>query len=100
MRAAAAAANTLREPVEVDRARLLAAAHDDEGEVHEHVGLGGERVDGLAVEHVALAVLGLAQARASAGSNGAPRHPEHAADVAAAIQRAQERAADLARRDR
>jgi hypothetical protein len=79
----------------VDAAGLLAAAHDDEGEVDEHVGVAGERVDGLGVEHVALAVLELRQVT---GVERPPRHAEHARDLAVALQRAQERAAELARR--
>jgi hypothetical protein len=82
--------------LEVDRAGLLAAADDDEGEVHEHVGAIGEVFDGVLVEHVALPVLRLGHPE-RAGIERPPRHPEHALDRRVAIELAQQRPADVPR---
>ena len=81
--------------LEVDRARLLAPADDDEREVHEHVGLGRERAHGVAVEHVALRVLGLLEPE-RAGVEGPPRHAEHLRHERVRVEPAQQRAADVA----
>ncbi len=46
--------------LEVDLTGLLGVADQDEGEVHDHVGALYQRVDRIAVEHVALLVGDLA----------------------------------------
>ena len=83
--------------LDVDVARLAAGLEDDEGEVHDHVGALDEPLDRRAVEHVAAAVLGALPA-VGGGVEGPARHADDAPDLARALQRADEGAADLARR--
>ena len=75
----------------------LLALSDDEGQVHDHVGALDEPLDRGAVEHVAAAVLGALPA-VGGGVEGPARHADDAPDLARALQRADEGAADLARR--
>ena len=85
--------------LEVDLPALAGARDDDEREVHDDVGLGAQRFDGGAVEHVALPVLGLVPL-VLLGVERTARHPEDARDVLLALERADERLADLACRTR
>jgi hypothetical protein len=83
--------------LQVDAAGLLEPAHDDEREMDDDVRVGDQGVDGAAVQHVALPVLGLAQPERG-GVERPARHPQHAADAARPVAGAQERAADVAGR--
>jgi len=75
--------------------RLLDVPHDQKRQVDDHIGTGDERVHRGAVEHVALAVLGLAQALGGRIERSAG-HGDDRSDFPAALQRAQERSADVA----
>jgi len=81
--------------LQVHATTLLWAAHDDEGQMHHHIGLGHQVVHGLLVEHVALAVGHLAPP-AFGGVEGSPGHAQDVGDLARAIQGADHRAAELA----
>lgn len=83
--------------LQVDPTTLLRAAHDDESQVHHHVGLGHQVVDGLLVEHVALAVCHLVPA-ALGGVEGSPGQSQDPGDLTRAIQGADHRTAELAGR--
>ena len=79
---------------EVDLARLLVVSEDDEGEVDDDVGALDQGVHRLAVEHVALAVLGPLPAEVG-GVEGAARHADDAPDLGRLLERAHGGAADV-----
>ncbi len=85
--------------LEVDALGLLAPAHDDEREVHDDVRAVEQRRQRVAIEHVTPAVLGLLQSLRG-GIEIAPRHRDDASDLAAAVERAEQRAADITGRAR
>jgi hypothetical protein len=83
--------------VEVHPARVLARAHDREGQVHDHVGAGHQLGKRTAVEHVPAPVVDLAQPLLGRVERP-PRERAHRADLARSLERAQQRAADVAGR--
>jgi hypothetical protein len=83
--------------LDVDVARLRARLDHDEGEVDDDVGALDERLHRRAIEHVAAPVLGPLPA-VRRGIERAPGHPDDALDLARALERADERPSEVARR--
>ena len=77
----------------------LTPADDDECEVDNDVGALEQSPQRVAVEHVTAAILGLLQPQ-DGGVEVAPRHRDDPSDLAAAVQRAEQRAADITGRAR
>ncbi len=88
------ASNTLREPARFTAQLSRGPAHDDEGEVHDHVGVLHQVRHGLPVEHVPAPVGHLLPAPRR-GVERPPRHPRHAPHLAGALERRDHRLADL-----
>jgi hypothetical protein len=81
-------------PAQVHLARLVVRAEDDEGQVNDHVGTRHELVDRVAVQHVALRVLDLAPTPLGR-IEGPAGHTAHRLHLRAAVERAQQRTADV-----
>src|SRR3954462_13018768 len=80
---------------QVDASALGPAAEDDVGKMHDDAGVGHERVDGVAIDDVALAVLRLDPAPAT-GIERPPGHAEDAVDSRVGFERVDGSDADLA----
>ena len=88
------ASKTLREPVQVDLTTRAVAGDDRESEVDDDVGVLDQRVNRLAIEHVAAPVFGLLPAVAGE-VEGPPRHADDPIHLGNPLERGDEGAADL-----
>ena len=79
---------------QVDPSAFLARPHDDEGQVHHDVDIGDQRIDGIAIEDVALQVDRL-RPTPLGGIERPPRHADDLRDVGMGFERLDRRDPDL-----